>query len=114
KDLAIWIKALSEGKLFNQKYFEIWKHAFKPVDPNNHYIEYGYGMFLRIRNADLSDPIYYHLGHLPGYNSYMIYDPIKKITIIVSTNLAMTVDGHMPADSISQIGLNEFMLGNEN
>lgn len=112
-DLAIWIQSLSNGKLFDKEYYQQWQQAFKRVEPNNHFVEYGYGTFLRTRGNQLSNAIYFHHGHLPGYNSYMVYDPVKKITIIVWVNLGMSLNAHAPADAIIQISINELLLNQD-
>ncbi|MGV3654655.1 MAG: serine hydrolase domain-containing protein [Noviherbaspirillum sp.] len=38
-----------------------------------------------------------HTGSLPGYNTYMGYDPITKTTIVVWTTLDAAPDGRLPA-----------------
>jgi len=113
KDLAIWVKGLSNGKLFNDEYYQKWRHSFTRVEPNNQFVEYGYGMFLRTRGEDLSQAIYFHSGHLPGYHSYMIYDPVKQITIILWVNLAMILEGHEPGEELRTIGVDALMLNEE-
>jgi D-alanyl-D-alanine carboxypeptidase len=40
---------------------------------------------------------YGHAGTLPGYNTYMGYDPLTKTTIVVWTSLDSAPDGRLPA-----------------
>jgi D-alanyl-D-alanine carboxypeptidase len=37
---------------------------------------------------------------MPGYNSFMGYDPLNDVTLIVWTNLTLSLDGKPPANSI--------------
>jgi D-alanyl-D-alanine carboxypeptidase len=37
---------------------------------------------------------------MPGYNSFMGYDPINDVTLIVWANLPLSVDGPLPANTI--------------
>ena len=37
---------------------------------------------------------------MPGYNSFMGYDPVNDVTLIVWTNLTISLDGQLPANSI--------------
>ena len=38
------------------------------------------------------NPIYFHGGETPGYNSKISYDPANDMTLIVWTNLAVSLD----------------------
>jgi len=37
---------------------------------------------------------------MPGYNSFMGYDPVNDVTLIVWTNLTISLDGRPTANSI--------------
>ena len=37
---------------------------------------------------------------MPGYNSFMGYDPVNRVTLVVWTNLTISPDGRLPANSI--------------
>jgi D-alanyl-D-alanine carboxypeptidase len=37
---------------------------------------------------------------MPGYNSFMGYDPINDVTLIVWANLPLSVDGRLTANYI--------------
>lgn len=87
EDLAIWIGGLSEGKLFNQEFYNKWLASPEWVDANNKVMKYGYG-FLTLDNG--TDIFYFHNGELPGFNSYMIYNLNKKQSIIIWSNLTVS------------------------
>jgi hypothetical protein len=36
--------------------------------------------------------VYFHGGETPGYNSFMGYDPNSQMTLVVWTNLTMSLD----------------------
>ena len=44
--------------------------------------------------------IYFHGGEMPGYNSFMGYDPVNDVTLVVWTNLTLSLDGQHTANSI--------------
>jgi D-alanyl-D-alanine carboxypeptidase len=44
--------------------------------------------------------LYFHGGEMPGYNSFMGYDPVNNVMLIVWTNLTVSLDGKLPANSI--------------
>ena len=45
--------------------------------------------------------LYFHGGEIPGYNSFMGYDPVNGVTLIVWTNLTISLDGQPTANSIT-------------
>ena len=64
--------------------------SLKPEDPSKPEGEkYGYGI------SQVSwgpNTIYFHGGETPGYNSKISYDPANDMTLIVWTNLAVSLD----------------------
>jgi D-alanyl-D-alanine carboxypeptidase len=50
--------------------------------------------------------IYFHGGEIPGYNSFIGYDPINDVTLIVWTNLTLSLDGQPTANTIMKEMLN--------
>lgn len=88
-DLSIWIESLATGKLFNQTYYQKWKNSPVPSDATNPNVKYGYG-FMSIE-TDLG-LLYFHSGELPGFNSYMIYDPKRQLTLTMWSNLTVSID----------------------
>jgi D-alanyl-D-alanine carboxypeptidase len=53
-----------------------------------------------------------HDGQIPGYNSFMGYNPETGATIIVLTNLYTAPDGNAPATEITKLIIQE-LSGNE-
>lgn len=95
RDLATWVKAIVGGStLLNS---DLQKQRLKSVSPisKGATLAYGWGI------GELRPGIYGHTGELPGFNSYMSYDPSKKITVALWTNLAPAADGTEPAKFIA-------------
>jgi D-alanyl-D-alanine carboxypeptidase len=44
--------------------------------------------------------MYFHGGETPGYNSFMGYDPVNHVTLVVWTNLTLSPDGVPTANAI--------------
>jgi D-alanyl-D-alanine carboxypeptidase len=44
--------------------------------------------------------LYFHGGEMPGYNSFMGYDPVNDVTLIIWTSLTVSLDGQPPANAI--------------
>lgn len=44
--------------------------------------------------------MYFHGGEMPGYNSFMGYDPVNDVTLIVWISLTVSLDGLPTANSI--------------
>ena len=96
-DLATWIQALVAGRVLNAKYQRRWLDSLQPEDPNNRQQEYGYGI------STLSwgpNTIYFHGGETPGYNSKVSYDSTNRVTLIVWTNLAVSLDEQQTANTL--------------
>ncbi len=89
-DLAAWIQALVSGRVFDATYQQRWLDSLRPEDPSKpDGQQYGYGIS-QLRWA--TNSIYFHGGETPGYNSFMGYDPVNKVTLIVWTNLTVSLD----------------------
>jgi D-alanyl-D-alanine carboxypeptidase len=97
-DLAIWIKALVAGRVLNPTYQRHWLDSLKPEDPSKpEGQKYGYGI------AQLSwgpNTIYFHGGETPGYNSKISYDVANDMTLIVWTNLPVSLDDQQTANTL--------------
>jgi D-alanyl-D-alanine carboxypeptidase len=97
-DLATWIQALVGGKVFNADYQRRWFDSLQAEDPSKPKGQkYGYGI------AQLSwgpNAIYFHGGETPGYNSKISYDPANDMTLIVWTNLTVSLDGQQTANTL--------------
>ena len=44
--------------------------------------------------------MYFHGGEMPGYNSFMGYDPVNNVILVVGTNLTLSLDGQHTANTI--------------
>jgi D-alanyl-D-alanine carboxypeptidase len=97
-DLATWIRALVAGRVLNTEYQRRWLDSLKPEDPSKpEGQKYGYGI------AQVSwgtNTIYFHGGETPGYNSKISYDPTNQMTLIVWTNLAVSLDEQQTANTL--------------
>jgi len=109
EDLAIWIKALTLGKLFNAKFYQHWLGSFVAIDKKQ-IIYYGYGIAKIIR--DKSPTVFFHNGQLPGYNTYAMYYPDKNIIAIFWSNLGVNLDGIPPSDELMMLVYQQVFLKN--
>jgi D-alanyl-D-alanine carboxypeptidase len=97
-DLATWIQALVGGRVLNAAYQRRWLDSLQPEDPSKpDGQQYGYGI------AKLHwgpNTMYFHGGETPGYNSFMGYDPGNQVTLVVWTNLTVSLDEHPTANAL--------------
>ena len=97
-DLATWIRALVAGRVLNAEYQRRWLDSLKPEDPSKpEGQKYGYGI------AQVSwgpNTIYFHGGETPGYNSKISYDSTNQMTLILWTNLAVSLDDQQTANTL--------------
>ncbi len=97
-DLATWIRALSTGHVFNAEYQRRWLDSVQLEDPNKpDGLRYGYGI------AQLHwgpNAFYFHGGETPGYNSFIGYDPTNQVTLVVWTNLTVSLDESPTANAL--------------
>lgn len=97
-DLAIWMRALVGGKLFDSDYQRQWLDSLEPQDPSKPLGQkYGYGISQIIFGPN---SMYFHGGEMPGYNSRMGYDPVNDVTLVIWTNLTLSLDGQPTANPI--------------
>jgi D-alanyl-D-alanine carboxypeptidase len=97
-DLATWMRALVGGKVFNADYQRRWLESPEPQDPNApDGQKYGYGISLMGWGPNR---VYFHGGEMPGFNSFMGYDPVNDVTLVVWTNLTLSLDGQHTANTI--------------
>ena len=95
-DLATWIRALVGGRVLNVEYQARWRDSLRPEDkPDGQ--EYGYGIS-RIRWG--SNEILFHGGETAGYQSFIGYDPANGVTLVVWTNLAVSLDEKLTANEL--------------
>lgn len=94
-DLVTWVQALVAGTLLNPELQAARLASVQSVNPAVPGSPgYGWGI------AKFG-PLYGHTGELPGYNTFMGYDPINKVTVVVWANLDPTVDGKAAANQIA-------------
>jgi D-alanyl-D-alanine carboxypeptidase len=91
-DMAAWAKALGTGQLLSPATFAQQRQFVKVPGST---AEYGLGMFK-------VDGYLGHNGSIPGFTSFVGYDPVHHRTVIVLTNLALST-GLSPADQLAQI-----------
>ena len=97
-DLATWIRALVGGKIFNADYQHQWLESPEPEDPSKPKGQkYGYGVALIGFGPN---KVYFHGGEMPGYNSFMGHDPVNDVTLVIWTNLTVSLDGQPTANTI--------------
>jgi D-alanyl-D-alanine carboxypeptidase len=97
-DLAIWMRALVGGRLFEADYRRQWLDSVEPQDPSKPLGQkYGYGIS-QITFGPNS--MYFHGGEMPGYNSFMGYDSVNDVALIIWTSLTISLDGQPTANTI--------------
>jgi D-alanyl-D-alanine carboxypeptidase len=97
-DLATWIEALTTGRVLNAKYQRVWLDSLRPEDqskPKGQ--QYGYGI---TKMSWGQNSVYFHGGETAGYNSFIGYDPSNKVTLVVWTNLTLTLDDQPTANTL--------------
>jgi CubicO group peptidase (beta-lactamase class C family) len=97
-DLATWMQALVTGRVLNAGYQRRWLDSVQPEDPSKpDGQQYGYGI-ARLHWGP--NTLYFHGGETPGYNSFIGYDPANKVTLIVWTNLTVSLDEQVTANAL--------------
>ena len=97
-DLATWIRALVTGRVFDAAYQRRWLDSLRPVDPSKpDGQQYGYGIS-QLRWGP--NTIYFHGGETPGFNSFMGYDPTNQVTLVIWTNLTVSLDEQLTANAL--------------
>jgi D-alanyl-D-alanine carboxypeptidase len=95
-DLAIWMRALVGGKIFDVEFQRQWFDSLQPQDPGKPLGQkYGYGI---TQITFGPNGVYFHGGEMPGYNSFMGYDPVNDVTLVVWASLTISLDGRTPAN----------------
>ena len=97
-DLATWIRALVTGRVFNAEYQRRWLDSVQLEDPNKPDGQrYGYGIAQMHWGPNT---FYFHGGETPGYNSFIGYDPTNQVTLVVWTNLTVSLDESPTANAL--------------
>jgi D-alanyl-D-alanine carboxypeptidase len=109
-DLATWIKALVSGKVFNADYHQQWLSSLRAEDPDApDGQKYGYGISYQHYGPNAA--MFYHGGELPGFNSFMGYDPDNDVALVIWTNLTLSLDGKTTANAMLPAILEEIYAG---
>jgi D-alanyl-D-alanine carboxypeptidase len=97
-DLATWIEALVAGRVLNAEYQRRWLDSLQPEDPSKPKGQrYGYAI---VQISWGPNTIYFHGGEMPGYNSFMGYDPDNRVTLVIWTNLTVSLDEKPTANTL--------------
>jgi D-alanyl-D-alanine carboxypeptidase len=91
-ELAAWVEALGSGKLLSAEMQRTRLESVRKIQPTA-----GYGM-----NIAQFGALYGHTGELPGYNSFMGYDPANRVTLVTWANLAPLPDDRAPATELAK------------
>ncbi|MEU8006350.1 serine hydrolase domain-containing protein [Catellatospora sp. NPDC049111] len=94
-DLTKYVTAMVGGGLLDAKTQQTRMDSILPIGAPGP-IEVGYGLAI-VRFG----PLYGHDGQIPGYNSFMAHDPVRKDTVIVLTSLFAGADGKQPANQMA-------------
>ncbi|CAN5797490.1 serine hydrolase domain-containing protein [soil metagenome] len=109
-DLATWMKALVSGAVFNADYQQQWLTSLRAEDPDTpDGQKYGYGISYQRFGPNAA--MYYHGGELPGFNSFMGYDPDNDVVLVIWTNLTLSPDGRTTAQAMLAPMLDEIYAG---
>jgi D-alanyl-D-alanine carboxypeptidase len=109
-DLATWMKALVSGKVFNADYYQQWLTSLQAEDPDvPDGQKYGYGISYQRFGPNAA--MFYHGGELPGFNSFMGYDPDNDVALVIWTNLTLSPEGNTTAQGMLATMLDEIYAG---
>ncbi len=109
-DLATWMKALVLGRVFDADYHQQWLTSIQAEDPDApDGQKYGYGISYQRFGPNAA--MYYHGGELPGFNSFMGYDPDNDVALVIWTNLTLSPDGKTTAQAMLPEILDEIYTG---
>ncbi|MEU4675041.1 serine hydrolase domain-containing protein [Amycolatopsis sp. NPDC023774] len=109
-DVATWIRALVSGKVFNADFQRQWLDSLQSEDPNApDGQKYGYG--ISYQRFAPNGAMWYHGGELPGFNSFIGYDPDNDVTLTIWANLTLSPDGRATAVAMLPTVLNQIYAG---
>ncbi|MDF2975980.1 MAG: D-Ala-D-Ala carboxypeptidase [Actinomycetospora sp.] len=99
-DLATWLRALVDGRVFGPEMQRQWLDSPQPAEPAAapSATQYGYGIERQILAPTV--PLYFHFGEMPGYNNFAGYDPVNQVTIVIWSNLTVGLDGQQTANTL--------------
>ena len=97
-DLATWMRSLVGGKVFNADFQKQWLASPEaPVPGTPSMQKYGYGILTVSWGNNV---IYYHEGEMPGYQSFMGYDPSNEVALVIWTNLTLDLKSQATANTL--------------
>jgi D-alanyl-D-alanine carboxypeptidase len=109
-DLEAWMRALVSGKVFNAAFHKQWLDSVQAEDPDNpDGQKYGYG--ISYQRFSPTAAMYYHGGEMPGFNSFMGYDPDNDVSLVIWTNLTLSLDDQTTAQAMLPTMLDEIYTG---
>ena len=104
------MRDLVSGKVFDADYQQQWLASLLPEDPDNpDGQQYGYGISYQRFGPHAA--MYYHGGELPGFNSFMGFDPDSDVALVIWTNLTLSPDGKTTAQALLPTVLDEIYAG---
>jgi CubicO group peptidase (beta-lactamase class C family) len=109
-NIESWIRSLVSGKVFNADYQRQWLDSVQAEDPDKpDGQKYGYG--ISYQRFSPTAAMYYHGGELPGFNSFMGYDPDNDVSLVIWTNLTISPDDKTTAQALLPTVLDEIYTG---
>ncbi|MET0900763.1 MAG: serine hydrolase domain-containing protein [Mycobacterium sp.] len=106
RDLADWMRALVSGQVLDADAQQQWLGSLQAEDPSApDGQKYGYGISYQRFGPEAQ--MYYHGGELPGFNSFMGYDPDNAVSLVIWTNLTLSPDGRTTANALLPTVLRE-------
>jgi D-alanyl-D-alanine carboxypeptidase len=109
-NIATWIRDLVSGRVFNADYQKRWLDSVQAENPGNpEGQKYGYGISYQRFSPTAS--MYYHGGEMPGFNSFMGYDPDNDVSLVIWTNLTISPDDKTTAQALLPAMLDEIYTG---
>ena len=109
-NLETWIRALVSGKVFNADFHRQWLDSLQAEDPENPGGQsYGYG--ITYQRFSPTAAMHYHGGEMPGFNSFMGYDTENDVSLVIWTNLTISLDDQTTAQALLPTMLDEIYAG---
>jgi D-alanyl-D-alanine carboxypeptidase len=109
-DLAIWMRALVTGSVFDDDFAQRWRDSLRPEDPDHpDGKQYGYGISFQRFGPHAA--MYYHGGEIPGFNSFIGFDPDNDVALVIWTNLTLSPEGKTTANALLPTVLDEIYTG---
>ncbi|CAN5639209.1 serine hydrolase domain-containing protein [soil metagenome] len=105
-DLADWMTALVSGRVLDAEFQQQWLTSLQAEDPGApDGQKYGYGISYQRFGPQAA--MCYHGGELPGFNSFMGYDPENSVALVIWTNLTLSPDSRTTANALLPTVLRE-------